>query len=44
MEDTVGEAEAEFSEEATHQRIEELCQCIELKQRLVCLKREELRK
>ena len=42
MEETKGEQD--YSEEAIHQRIEELCQCIETKQRLVKLKREELRK
>ena len=38
------EAGVEYNEEAIHQRIEDLCQCIEEKQRLVKLKREELRK
>ena len=42
MEET--ESELDYSEEAIHQRIEELCQCIETKQRMVKLKREELRK
>ena len=42
LEDT--EAGVEYNEEAIHQRIEDLCQCIEEKQRLVKLKREELRK
>ena len=42
MEET--ECELDYSEEAIHQRIEELCQCIETKQRSVKLKREELRK
>ena len=38
------EGDLDYSEEAIHQRIEELCQCIEVKQRMVKLKREELRK
>ena len=43
MEETEGEQD--YSEEASvHQRIEQLCQCIEAKQRMVKLKREELRK
>ena len=42
MEET--DCELDYSEEAIHQRIEELCQCIEIKQRSVKLKREELRK
>ena len=42
MEET--ECEVDCSVEAIQQRIEELCQCIELKQRMVKLKREELRK
>ena len=47
MEDTKledAEVGVEYNEEAIHQRIEDLCQCIEEKQRLVKLKREELRK
>ena len=43
MEETE-ETEPEYSEEAIHQRIEELCQSIEIKQGMVKLKREELRK
>ena len=42
MEETEGEVDC--SVEAIQQRIEELCQSIELKQRMVKLKREELRK
>ena len=38
------EGDLDYSEEAIHQRIEELCQSIEIKQRMVKLKREELRK
>ena len=41
---TENQGGVDYNEEATHQRIEDLCQCIEEKQRLVKLKREELRK